>query len=65
MGYGSTYENYIVIEIEKGKSNRSKDLNFQEYESLKEKQFDVYKKTDEYIKQKKRLKKKRMATKRH
>ena len=57
MGYGSTYENYILIEIEKGKSTKSKELNFKEYENLKEKQFEVYKKTDEYLERKKELKK--------
>lgn len=57
MGYDSSYENYIIIEIEKGKSIKSKDLNFKEYESLKRKQFEVYKKTVEYLERKKELKK--------
>ena len=57
MGYGSTYENYILIEIEKGKSTKSKELNFKEYENFKEKQFEVYKKTNEYLVRKKELKK--------
>lgn len=57
MGYGSTYENYILIEIEKGRSIKSKDLNFKEYEILKEQQFEVYKKSPEYQEQKKELKK--------
>lgn len=57
MGYGSTYENYIIIEIEKGKYIKSKDLNFKEYENLKEKQFEAYKKSNEYLERKKELKK--------
>lgn len=63
MGYGSTYENYVLIEIEKGKSIKSKELNFKEYENLKEKQFETYKTTEEYLKQKKELKKKRWKEK--
>lgn len=57
MGYGSTYENYILIEVEKGKSIRTKDLNFKDYENLKEKQFEAYKKTKEYLQHKKELEK--------
>lgn len=57
MGYGSTYENYIIIEIEKGKYIKSKDLNFKEYENLKERQFEAYKNSKEYIERKKELKK--------
>ncbi|UUV22563.1 hypothetical protein [Paenimyroides aestuarii] len=57
MGYGSTYENYIIIEIEKGKYIKSKDLNFKEYENLKEKQFEAYIKSNEYLERKKELKK--------
>lgn len=57
MGYGSTYENYILIEIDKGIANKTKDLSFKEYENLKEKQFEVYKKTNEYRERNKELKK--------
>ena len=57
MGYGSTYENYILIEIIKGTATKSKNLSFKEYENFKEKQFDVYKKSKEYIERHKELKK--------
>jgi hypothetical protein len=55
MGYGSTYEKYIFIEIDKGRFIKEKNLKYNEYEKFKDKQFEVFKKTDEYKKLKKDL----------
>ncbi len=51
MGYASTYERYIIFEINKGIVTGEKQLNFKEYEQFKEKQFEKYKKTENYKKQ--------------
>lgn len=48
MGYESTYENYIIIEIDKGKYLKSKDLNYKEYENLKERQFEAFYNSNEH-----------------
>ncbi len=50
MGYGSTYKNYILLEIDKGNLKNDKRFNYKEYEKFKEKQFQVFKQTDEYRK---------------
>lgn len=50
MGYGSSYENYILLEIDKGDFKKSKEFNLEQYEKFKEKQFEAFKKTDEYKK---------------
>ncbi len=50
MGYGSTYENYILLEVEKGVLNKSKEFDYKEYEKFKQRQFDEFKKTEEYKK---------------
>jgi len=57
MGYGSTYENYILIEINKGNFMKEKDMNYEEYENFKDKQFKAFKKTDEYKKIKSEIQK--------
>ena len=48
MGYASTYENYILLEINKGNLIQARDFTGKQYEKFKEKQFQVFKKTDEY-----------------
>lgn len=50
MGYGTTYENYILLEIDKGEFNRAKEFDHKEYEKFKDKQFAAFKLTDEYKK---------------
>lgn len=50
MGYGSTYEKYILLEIKDGKINAEKKLDNKEYVKFKEKQFEAFKKTEEYKK---------------
>ncbi len=57
MGYGSTYKNYILLEIEEGFLKNEKRYDYKEYEMFKEKQFIAFKKTDEYKKIKKELQK--------
>lgn len=50
MGYASTYENYILLEIDKGDLKNEKGFEYNEYEKFKERQFQVFKQTDEYKK---------------
>ena len=56
-GYSSTFENYILIEIADGKSIKSKNINYKEYETFKGKQFEIFKKSKRYIERKKELEK--------
>lgn len=57
MGYASTYENYILLEIDKGNLVNEQNMNSKEYEKFKNKQFKAFQKTDEYKKLKEDLKK--------
>lgn len=50
MGYGSTYENYILLELYKGDLKKEKHFKYKEYEKFKERQFQVFKQTNEYKK---------------
>lgn len=50
MGYGSTYKNYILLEIDKGELKKEKQFKYKEYENFKEMQFQAFKQTDEYKK---------------
>jgi hypothetical protein len=50
MGYGSTYENYILLALENGDLKDERRYNYKEYETFKERQFKAFKKTDEYKK---------------
>ena len=50
MGYASTYSNYILLEVVKGNVNRVKKLDYRAFVEFKEKQFQEFKKTDEYKK---------------
>src|SRR5690606_29149194 len=50
MGYGSTYKNYILLEIDKGDLKQEKRFKYKEYEKFKERQFQAFKLTDEYKK---------------
>ena len=51
MGYASTYENYILLEINNGDFVKSKAFDYKQYGDFRERQFAAYKKTDEYKKQ--------------
>ncbi|MEQ1646102.1 MAG: hypothetical protein ABL959_21805 [Pyrinomonadaceae bacterium] len=57
MGYGSTFENYILLEIAAGNLKRSKSFDHKEYEAFKDRQFAEFKKTEEYRKLFKEMKK--------
>jgi hypothetical protein len=46
MGYGSTYKNYILLEVDKGDLKKEKQFKYKEYEKFKERQFQKFKKTD-------------------
>jgi len=52
VAYGDypIYENYIILEIEKGILIREKELTHEEYVTFKKKQFEAFKKTEEYEK---------------
>jgi hypothetical protein len=50
MGYGSTYKNYILLEIDKGDLKKELNFKYKEYEKFKERQFQVFKQTEEYKK---------------
>jgi len=49
------YENYIILEIEKGILVCEKEFTYAEYEVFKEAQFEAFKKTEEYEKLKAKL----------
>ena len=57
MGYGSTYKNYILLEIDKGSLKKEKQFQYKEYEKFKERQFRAFKRTEEYRKTKAELQK--------
>ena len=57
MGYGSTFENYILLEIAAGDLKRSKSFDHKQYEAFKHRQFAEFKKTEEYRKLIKDMKK--------
>jgi len=48
MGYGSTYSDYILLEIKSGKLTGRRNFDYKQYEEFKEKQFQAFKKTKEY-----------------
>jgi hypothetical protein len=48
MGYGSTYKNYILLEIDKGDLKKEKRFKYKDYELFKEKQFQAFKQTEDY-----------------
>jgi hypothetical protein len=48
MGYGSTYKNYILLEIDKGDLKKERQFKHKEYEKFKERQFQAFKQTEEY-----------------
>ena len=49
MGYGSTYENYILLEIEDGNFIRENRMYYVEYVQYRERQYQVFKRTQEYL----------------
>lgn len=63
MGYGSTYSNYILLEIMNGKLIGKRTYDYEQYELFKEKQFQAFKKTEEYRKMIQELKKENRSQK--
>lgn len=57
MGYGSTFKKYTLLEISKGDLKKEKRLSYKQYEKFKEKQFQAFRQTDEYLKIKNDLQK--------
>jgi len=58
MGYGSAYSNYILLEVKRGKITGKRSLDCEQYQRFKERQFQAFKKTEEYRKLVKSLKRK-------
>jgi len=52
MGYGSTYQHYTILEFNKGVLTQEKQFKRKAYEKFKEKQFQVFKQTEDYHKMK-------------
>ena len=52
MGYGSTYQHYTILELDKGVLTQEKQFKRKAYEKFKEKQFQVFKQTEDYHKMK-------------
>src|SRR5690606_23810441 len=50
QGYASTYSNYWLLEIEKGKFNEAREYELEEFIEFKKHQFDEFRKTEEYQK---------------
>jgi len=57
MAYSDVYERYTIFEIDKGDIKKEKVLNYKQYITFKEKQFQTFKKTDEYKKSELKLNK--------
>lgn len=52
MGYSSTYQHYTILELNKGVLTQEKQFKSKAYEKFKEKQFQVFKQTEDYNKMK-------------
>jgi hypothetical protein len=50
MGYSSAYENYMILEIRLGNLTKTKDFKYEDYIKFKDKQFELFKQTDDYKK---------------
>lgn len=57
MGYGSTFSHYILLEITQGKLTGKRAYDHTQYSQFRTKQYNAYKKTEEYAKHATRLKK--------
>ena len=49
MGYASTYENYLLLEMENGNFIRENKMHYIEYVRYRERQYEAFKKTQEYL----------------
>ena len=63
-GAYSIYERYIVLEIENGILKREKEFTYEEYEEFKKQQFEAFKESEEYEKEKKKLIRKKFTDER-
>ena len=50
QGYASTFSNYWLLEIEKGKFNEAREYKIEEFIQFKRRQFKEFKKTEKYKK---------------
>jgi len=50
MGFGSTYSNYTLFEVNKGQAGKVKELTTEQYDEFRDRQFSAFKKTEEYKK---------------
>ena len=50
MGYASTYSKYILISVVDGKMQEVRHYNDRKYEKFRKRQFEAFKKTEEYQK---------------
>lgn len=48
MGYGSTYSKYYLVEIDRGEFKEKLKLNRRKYRKFKAKQYELFRKTEEY-----------------
>jgi hypothetical protein len=48
MGYGSTYKRYIVLTVREGRVTQREHFRAKEFREFRLKQFELYRKTDEY-----------------
>ncbi|WP_051197755.1 hypothetical protein [Flavobacterium soli] len=55
LDYGSTFENYILLNIKNGAINKERNLSGEEFAELKAKKFAAYKTTNEYAEKKAEL----------
>lgn len=55
MGYATTYENYLLIEVKEGRFVKSGNLNRVAYIAFKQAQFERFKKTEAYLKEERAL----------
>lgn len=51
MGYGSTYERYVLLEIREGRLVGRHDMTAKELEAHRRKMFEAYKRTAAYVQQ--------------
>lgn len=56
-GYGSTYSDYILLEVKNGVLTDKRVFDHKGYEAFKERQFQAYRKTDAYKQQAAKLEK--------
>jgi len=50
MGYSSSFEYYLILEIRSGTLTKAKDFKYEDYTKFKDKQFELFKQTAEYKK---------------